>query len=179
MWRILKYIHMTDVEKFHIPPHHVEKSEMSLHDRFFSAYPICDICDKYQVWTRDRQNIIDWTRKFIKSRIVIGAEGDLASVAQGWQWSLWGQGWGTMGAQCRDSIAPALNDPTYRVYRHTLCWWSTRRPQTSIDLYHQQSSFCVYNLYEGTTLFKNIARIVKLPKKGLIERRAWLVLVQI
>ena len=33
--------------------------------------------------TRDTQNIIDWTGKFCQIRVVICAEGDLASVAQG------------------------------------------------------------------------------------------------
>ena len=73
------------------------------------------------------------------------------SGAEGWQWSLWGQGLGTMGARCRDSIAHALNDPTYRVYtgyiqgvyRQTLCSWSTRRPSRSKELHHQPACFCV------------------------------------
>ena len=29
---------------------HVYKSKISPHDKFFSTYPICDICDKYEVW---------------------------------------------------------------------------------------------------------------------------------
>ena len=35
---------------FHIC--HAYKFEISAHDKFFSTYLICDICDKYQVWEK-------------------------------------------------------------------------------------------------------------------------------
>ena len=40
MWKNIRFIHTC----------HEYKNEISPHDRFFSTYPICDICDKYQVW---------------------------------------------------------------------------------------------------------------------------------
>ena len=50
MWRNLKFLHVADVKKFrflHIC--HVDKSEISPHDRFFSTDIIRDIRDKYEV----------------------------------------------------------------------------------------------------------------------------------
>ena len=39
MWRNFRFLHIC----------HAYKSEISPHDKFFSTYLICDICDKYQV----------------------------------------------------------------------------------------------------------------------------------
>ena len=39
MWRNFRYFHSC----------HAYKSKISPHDKFFSTYLICDICDKYQV----------------------------------------------------------------------------------------------------------------------------------
>ena len=49
MWRNLKLLHMWRNFRFlHIC--HAYKFEISPHDKFFSTYLICDVCDKYQVW---------------------------------------------------------------------------------------------------------------------------------
>ena len=42
MWKNFRFLHICHEDKF----------DISLHDKFFSTYLICDICDKYQVWTR-------------------------------------------------------------------------------------------------------------------------------
>ena len=49
MWRNLKLLRKWRNFRFlHIC--HAYKSEISPHDKFFSTYLICDICEKYQVW---------------------------------------------------------------------------------------------------------------------------------
>ena len=49
MWRNLKLLHMWRNFRFrHIS--HAYISEISPHDKFFSTYLICEICDKYEVW---------------------------------------------------------------------------------------------------------------------------------
>ena len=40
MWRNFRFLHICHAYKFDISPH----------DKFFSTYLICDICDKYEVW---------------------------------------------------------------------------------------------------------------------------------
>ena len=46
MWRNFRFLHICHAYKFEISPH----------DKFFSTYLICDICDKYQVCCNTGQN---------------------------------------------------------------------------------------------------------------------------
>ena len=43
MWRIFRFFHIC----------YVWESNISPHDKFFSTYLICEICDKYEVWVRE------------------------------------------------------------------------------------------------------------------------------